>query len=108
MLLGGWRKGRWIQRYSRGRAEWQWAGDFARMSQASLVAYCVVGTFGNYQYWDYYFTIFGLLAAARHIMQQAVLPQRSPAASRAALSPAAQRPRGRGAGCAGQGPLGFS
>jgi putative inorganic carbon (hco3(-)) transporter len=90
MLLVGWRNAGWIQRHSTGRPEWQWANDFARMSQVSIVAYCVVGMFGNYAYWDYYFTIIGLLAAARQIMQRAALPQRSTAASRAVLSPTAQ------------------
>ena len=89
MLLSGWRNSRWIQHNAGGRPEWRWAGDFARMSQASLVAYSVVGSFGNYAYWDYYLTIIGLLAAARRIMQQPALPQPSPAASRALLSPAA-------------------
>jgi hypothetical protein len=60
------------------------------MSQASLVAYCVVGSFGNYAYWDYYLTIIGLLAAARHIIEQAALSQQSAAASRPVLLPAAQ------------------
>jgi probable O-glycosylation ligase (exosortase A-associated) len=89
MLLVSWRNSRWIQRYSKSRPEWQWAGDFARMSEASLVAYCVVGAFGNYQYWDYYFTIVGLLAVTRRIMRQAAVPQRS-AAALTVFSPAAQ------------------
>jgi putative inorganic carbon (hco3(-)) transporter len=89
MLVVSWRNSRWIRRNSTGRPEWQWANDFAAMSQLSLVGYCAVGTFGNYAYWDYYFTIIGLLAAARHMMEPAVLSQRSAAASRVMLSPVA-------------------
>lgn len=72
--LVGWRNSRWLVRNTKGRPEWQWANDFARMSQVSMVAYFVVGSFGNYQYWDYYFTILGLLAAARHITERAAVP----------------------------------
>lgn len=85
----GWRNSRWLIRQAQGRPEWQWAGDFGRMTQVSLVAYMVVGTFGNYQYWDYYFTIIGLLAAARHILEHAAAPKPVPAISAARLSPAA-------------------
>jgi putative inorganic carbon (HCO3(-)) transporter len=85
----GWHNSRWLIRHAKGRPEWGWAGDFARMTQVSLVGYAVVGTFGNYAYWDYYFTIIGLLAAARHIMERAAVPKRVAAASTARLSPAA-------------------
>lgn len=77
LLFVGWRNSRQIQRLSRDRPEWQWANDFARMSQVSLVAYCVVGSFGNYAYWDYYYTILGLLAAARTMMERAMQAQPS-------------------------------
>ncbi|MGC2415269.1 MAG: putative O-glycosylation ligase, exosortase A system-associated [Stellaceae bacterium] len=88
LLLVGWRNARWIQRSSRGRPEWQWAGDFGRMSQVSLVGYCVAGAFGNYEYWDYYFTIVGLLAAARTMMERTILPQRSAPVPAATFRPA--------------------
>jgi len=87
MLIVGWRNSFWIRRHSAGRPEWQWAGDFARMSQISLAAYCVVGTFGNYAYWDYYFTILGLLAAARAIMQRAAQREQLAPSQAVALSP---------------------
>ena len=72
----GWLNSRWLIQHSRGRPEWQWTSDFARMMQVSLVGYFVVGSFGNYEYWDYYFTMIGLLAAARHIMERATVPKR--------------------------------
>jgi probable O-glycosylation ligase (exosortase A-associated) len=87
MLFVGWRNIRWLVRYSEGRPKWQWAGDFGRMAQVSLVGYCVVGSFGNYAYWDYYFTLIGLAAAVRHMMQQATLPQGFTGVSRASPSP---------------------
>lgn len=71
LLLVGWRNTRWIQRSARDRPEWQWASDFARMCQVSFVGYCVVGSFGNYEYWDYYFTIIGLLAATKTMIERA-------------------------------------
>jgi len=74
LLLVGWRNARWIQRSSRNRPEWQWASDFAGMCQVSFVGYCVVGSFGNYEYWDYYFTIIGLLAATRTMIERVVVP----------------------------------
>jgi probable O-glycosylation ligase (exosortase A-associated) len=73
LLLVGWFNSRWIQLHLRNRPDWQWASDLARMCQVSIVGYCVVGSFGNYQYWDYYFTILGLLAAIRTIIERAAL-----------------------------------
>jgi probable O-glycosylation ligase (exosortase A-associated) len=85
LLLVGWRNARWIQQTLRNCPEWQWASDFARMCQVSFVGYCVVGTFGNYEYWDYYFTILGLLAAVRTMAERDpllnVFPKRFSAAT---------------------------
>ncbi len=77
LLLVGWRNARWIGRSVGDRPEWQWAIEFAKMCQVSLVGYCVVGSFGNYEYWDYYFTILGLLAATRTMAERSLLPSRS-------------------------------
>lgn len=82
----GWRNSRWLIRHAKDRPEWRWASDFARMSQVSLVGFLVVGAFGNFQYWDYFLTILGLLAAARHILERAAVPKRVAAASSARLS----------------------
>ncbi len=91
LLLVGWLNARWIQRTSRNRPEWQWASDFARMGQVSLVGYCVVGFFGNYEYWDFYFTIIGLLAAIRTMIQRVLLLRPfQPKGSAAALGRAPQ------------------
>jgi probable O-glycosylation ligase (exosortase A-associated) len=91
LLLVGWRNTRRIQRSSRNRPEWQWANDFARMCQVSIVGYCVVGSFGNYEYWDYYFTIIGLLAAIKTMIERATVPHRFRAeVPAAALHPAPQ------------------
>ena len=75
LLFVGWFNARWIQRSLRTRPDWQWASEFARMCQVSFVGYCVVGFFGNYEYWDYYFTIIGLLAATRTMIERAPLPR---------------------------------
>lgn len=92
LLVVAWRNTRWIQRSTRDRPEWRWANDFARMAEVSLVAYCVVGSFGNYQYWDYYFTLVGLLAATCTMIQRAALPQASALPSQPVVAPAPLAP----------------
>lgn len=54
-----------ILRESRGIADLQWARDLARMTQVSIVAYLVAGTFLSLSYWDFYFTLLVVLAATR-------------------------------------------
>lgn len=83
----GWRNSRWLIRRARGQPELKWAADFARMGQASIVAFFVAGSFLNIEYWDYYFTLIGLLAAARHIAERAAVPKPAAAAPVAALPP---------------------
>ena len=77
----GWRNARWVIKRSRDQPEWRWANDLARMMQVSLIGYLVGGTFLSLSYWDYYFTIIGILAAMRHMMEKAFAEQAAPAGS---------------------------
>jgi probable O-glycosylation ligase (exosortase A-associated) len=65
-----WRNARWIERFSRKRPDKKWAYDFARMSQVSMLGYCVGGGFASFAWWDCYFTIIGLLLAVRCILER--------------------------------------
>ncbi|TCH96294.1 putative O-glycosylation ligase, exosortase A system-associated [Roseococcus sp. SYP-B2431] len=73
----------WSQRLirsTRGRPELAWAHDLGRMSQASLVAYVVSGTFLSLSYWDFYWTLLVVIGATWSIARRAEQP--APAAAR--------------------------
>jgi hypothetical protein len=53
-----------LVRLTKGRPELQWANDLGRMTQVSIVAYHVGGTFLSLQYWDFYWTLLIAVAAA--------------------------------------------
>lgn len=53
---------------ARGRPELRWAGDLARMSQVSIVAYTTAGTFLSLSYWDCFWTLVVLLAAVHGLV----------------------------------------
>ncbi len=53
-----------LVRMTKGRPELQWANDLGRMTQVSIVAYHVGGTFLSLQYWDFYWTLLIAVAAA--------------------------------------------
>lgn len=57
---------------ARDRPDLAWAGDLARMSQISIVAYLVSGTFLSLSYWDFYWTILVVLAATYRVVQRKV------------------------------------
>jgi len=61
-----------IQRESKRIPELQWCRDLARMTQVSIVAYMVAGTFLSLGYWDFYFTLLVVIAATRMLVRQAV------------------------------------
>lgn len=52
-----------IIRLARDRPELAWCADLARMAQVSMVAYLVGGTFLSLCYWDFYFTLLGVVTA---------------------------------------------
>ncbi len=48
---------------TRGRPDLVWCADLARMSQVSMLAYVVGGTFLSLSYWDFYYTLLGVVTA---------------------------------------------
>jgi len=61
-----------ITRATRDRPELRWAFDFARMAQVSIVAYCSGGSFLSLSYWDLFWTLLVVIAAARSLVAKAV------------------------------------
>lgn len=64
-----------ITRLAEGRPELRWAADLARMSQASIVAYCVGGSFLSLSYWDFFWTLCVVIAATHTLVAKAVAEQ---------------------------------
>jgi probable O-glycosylation ligase (exosortase A-associated) len=63
---------RGIIKAAAGVPELEWAVDLARMSQVSVVAYAVAGSFLSLSYWDYYFTMLVAVAATRQYVRAAL------------------------------------
>lgn len=57
-------------RVAKGRPDLAWAGDFGRMAQVSMVAYCTAGTFLSLAYWDFYWTLLVVLPGALAIAKR--------------------------------------
>jgi len=72
LLLGGltWRSASWIVRHSRGNAELAWAGNLARMIQASLVGFGVGGAFLSLLYFDVPYYLMAVVVATRVCVAQ--------------------------------------
>ena len=61
-----------IIRRTRGHPDLAWCADLARMSQVSMIAYLVGGTLLSLSYWDFYYTLLGLVAATDVYVRQAL------------------------------------
>ncbi len=61
-----------ILRRTRGHPELAWCGDLARMSQVSIIAYLVGGTLLSLSYWDFYFTLIGVVTATDLYVRRAL------------------------------------
>jgi probable O-glycosylation ligase (exosortase A-associated) len=59
-----------LMRLTKGRPDLAWAGDLGRMVQVSIVAYLAGGAFLSLSYWDYYWMILIVTAAAHAIVLQ--------------------------------------
>lgn len=66
---------------SKGRPELAWAYDLGRMSQVSIVAYLVSGSFLSLSYWDFYWTLLVVIAAAYTIARREVQVEERAASS---------------------------
>jgi len=60
--------GRWLIRQTRDRPDLEWANQFGRMLQASIVGYVVGGSFVNLGLYDGFYAVVVLGAAARRIV----------------------------------------
>ncbi|WP_421994059.1 putative O-glycosylation ligase, exosortase A system-associated [Roseococcus sp.] len=84
----------WSQRLiraTRGRPDLAWAHDLGRMSQVSMVAYLVSGTFLSLSYWDFYWTLLVVIGAAWAVAKRAARPAPAAAAWRASSVPGGWR-----------------
>jgi probable O-glycosylation ligase (exosortase A-associated) len=61
-----------LMRITRDRPDLAWAGDLGRMVQVSIVAYLAGGAFLSLSYWDYYWVILIVTAAAHTIAVRAI------------------------------------
>jgi probable O-glycosylation ligase (exosortase A-associated) len=61
-----------ITRLVQGRQNLRWAGDLARFSQVSIVAFLVGGTFLSLNYWDFFWTLMVIIAATHQLALEAV------------------------------------
>jgi putative inorganic carbon (hco3(-)) transporter len=61
-----------LVRLGRAHPGLSWAADLGRMAQVSILAYCVGGTFLSLAYWDFYWTLLIVLAAAYAVARQEV------------------------------------
>ena len=67
-----WRDARRIVKQARGRNEWQWASDLARMIQVSLVGYAVGGAFLNLAYYDVPYYLLVAIVLTRVMLKKAL------------------------------------
>ena len=71
-----------ITRLAEAHPDLRWAADLARMSQASIIAFVVGGTFLSLSYWDFFWTLCIVVAATyRIVVQAADAPRLAPAAA---------------------------
>ncbi|MDE1931007.1 MAG: putative O-glycosylation ligase, exosortase A system-associated [Alphaproteobacteria bacterium] len=82
---------RYIIRRTKNVPKLKWANDLAHMSMVGLVGYYVGGSFLSLSYWDFYFTLLVMLAAARRI----VVAELAPESKRLLFSPGAARAAAR-------------
>ncbi|MGA9869018.1 MAG: putative O-glycosylation ligase, exosortase A system-associated [Acetobacteraceae bacterium] len=61
-----------IIRRTRDRPDLAWCADLARMTQVSIIAYVVGGTLLSLSYWDFYFTVLGVLTATDLYVRRAL------------------------------------
>lgn len=83
-----------IIRLAQGRPGLGWAVDLARMSQVSMVAYAVGGTFLSLSYWDFFWALMLVQAAVHALVVQALAAPAAAAAEAAAAGEPGWRGRG--------------
>lgn len=83
-----WRDASWLARQARGREEWRWVADLARMIQVSLVGYAVGGAFLNLAYYDVPYNLLVILVLTRSLVEKELqgLKQKEGASARAEVN----------------------
>jgi probable O-glycosylation ligase (exosortase A-associated) len=83
-----WRDASWLARQARGREEWRWVADLARMIQVSLVGYAVGGAFLNLAYYDVPYNLLVILVLTRLLVEKELqgLKQKEGASARAEVN----------------------
>jgi probable O-glycosylation ligase (exosortase A-associated) len=61
-----------LGRMTRHRPDLAWAHDLGRMAQVSIIAYLVSGSFLSLSYWDFYWTLLVVVAAAHALAKRAL------------------------------------
>lgn len=92
-----------IARLARSNPELQWAGDLARMSQVSIVAYASAGSFVSLSYWDLFWAILVVLAATYHIAASSLRQPMTAASRQASVAGSGWKPQAAAAAARGQG-----
>jgi probable O-glycosylation ligase (exosortase A-associated) len=70
-----------LARITRDRPDLAWAHDLGRMAQVSIVAYLVSGSFLSLSYWDFYWTLLVVVAAAHVLARRALAGEALPGAA---------------------------
>ena len=70
VMIFAWRMGTRIIKVAKGQPELKWAENLAAMSQVSLIAYAVGGTFLSLAYYDLYYNVVALLVLTEQVIKQ--------------------------------------
>jgi probable O-glycosylation ligase (exosortase A-associated) len=92
LLAAAWRSGSRILSLTKNRPDLLWAGDLARMTQVSLLAFAVAGTFQNLAFFDLYFHLIAILFLARGIVEHTLRSEQRALASTSHASDIAPKP----------------
>lgn len=68
-----------LARMTRGRPDLAWAHDLGRMAPVCFAAYAVGGSFLSLAYWDFFWTLLVVLAAAQAVVVRELGKERRPA-----------------------------
>jgi len=79
LVIGFW-NARWISRETRGHADLGWMADLGRMSQVSMVAFCVSGAALSMAFYDYFLSLLIVLATVRQMATKALGQRQAPSA----------------------------
>lgn len=76
-----WRSASWIIRRVRNDPKNRWAADLAAMIQVSLVGYASAGAFLGLAYFDFYYTLIGIVVVCKTLLlaERSTAPTKNPA-----------------------------